>query len=600
MKSQKNNLIVSLTAAFVLGFFAPLDFYFSTKNEFWVDLYNILPGVLLVSAGCFVVLFFTTFGLGRIPKAGKTISHIWMYIIIILTVCFYIQGNFMEVPYGALWGADIEWDTYGLYNLTSTVTWIGIVIAFSAVIVMVKHDKFMNIMRIIMICLMITTAVSLVLVCFRYKGLEHKQLKKSTTDNEWVYSRNKNFNILVMDAFDSQIFCDLMSENGTDEYNRVFEDFTFYRDTACVYTLTDYSVPTILTGQCFFNQSTYGDFIEKAYSESPLFNRLQAEGWNENVYMGITLPQGEASDQFDNVKRVEYRAIKPSYLIVDYYGLVGFKYMPTPLKRFFYDRYIAVSENVMAKTIDGKTVDAEAGEYYDNTYMWDHVQWVKGTPEIKASTDEPVFHYYHLQGVHNPRQYTLEFKKIEGDEWVDYDEEAEVCVRIIGAWLYMLKEQGAYDNSVIMIMADHGLNDYNRDGEYKNSMQCPILFIKGYDEHHDFRVSDIPVSFLDLQNVYGHLLDGTTSDEAFRETMDKYDIDFEEISQTYSADELVEKWDSYDGYDKKVGRERMVYLTFFRRAMGVDSTNEEGFYEGMTEYPAYNSEKLFQTGRFIE
>ena len=56
-----------------------------------------------------------------------------------------------------------------------------------------------------------------------------------------------------------------------------FEGFTFYRDTLGCYNLTDYSIPTILTGEMYFGDKKYGEYIEKAYSNSKLFNRLSQE-----------------------------------------------------------------------------------------------------------------------------------------------------------------------------------------------------------------------------------------------------------------------------------------------------------------------------------
>lgn len=595
IKKEKENIWVALGFAFVLGIFAPLDFYFSTIDEFWVDIYDIAPGILITSLCVFLILFGLGVGLEFIPKVGGKIANVFRYMIITLTIAFYIQGNFLEVPYGALFGADIEWDTYGLYNLSSTIVWCALILGMIAIAYKVKHDKYMKVMRVVMICLMITTFISMIIESFAYNGWQKKELKKATVANEWEYSKTKNFNIVCLDSFDSRILCDMIAEDGLQNYNDIFEDFTFYRDSLCTYTLTDYSVPVILTGEKYLNQSTYGEFIDKAYGESPLLTRLSEEGWNENIYTGITLPQGKPSKEIRNLRVLTYKAIKPVILIRDYYGLVGFKYMPTPLKRYFYDRYVAVNENCTTATIDGVKV-VETEEYTsDISYGWENLDWLYGISNMNVSKEEPVFHYYHLKGIHGIRDVNLNLEKVENGD-VSPGESARMCFRVVATWINKLKEEGLYDNSIIIIMADHGCDDYE---EENSVMQCPLLLIKGSNEHHDFQVSDIPVAYEDLQEAYMALMDGKNGTEVFRTTMDECNIEFDSVSGTYSAEELVKKWNNKEGYDREVGRERNIYYTWFRRAMGVDTVGET-FYEGYTDYPAYNSSKVFQTGNVFE
>ena len=66
-----------------------------------------------------------------------------------------------------------------------------------------------------------------------------------------------------------------------------------------------------------------------------------------------------------------------------------------------------------------------------------------------------------------------------------------------------IKESGQYDNSIIIILADHGNNGYDPIGR-----QNPILYIKGFDElHSEMIISDKKVSYEDLNNsIYSDLL----------------------------------------------------------------------------------------------
>ena len=81
----------------------------------------------------------------------------------------------------------------------------------------------------------------------------------------------------------------------------------------------------------------------------------------------------------------------------------------------------------------------------------------------------------------------------------------------------MLKNAGVYDNTAIIIMADHGFN-YENDVTYgyASKRQNPLVMAKGFGERNEaLQVSDKPVSFDDLQTAYQRLMDGFSGRELF-------------------------------------------------------------------------------------
>ena len=79
-----------------------------------------------------------------------------------------------------------------------------------------------------------------------------------------------------------------------------------------------------------------------------------------------------------------------------------------------------------------------------------------------------------------------------------------------------LRNSEAYDNTVLIVMSDHGYNgSLGQSGEATWMRQCALLLIKGRNEHHDtMQISQAPISFEDLQEAYVRLLDGRRSDES--------------------------------------------------------------------------------------
>ena len=75
-----------------------------------------------------------------------------------------------------------------------------------------------------------------------------------------------------------------------------------------------------------------------------------------------------------------------------------------------------------------------------------------------------------------------------------------------------MKENGAYDNSSIIIIADHG---YAPSIDHVGR-QNPVLFIKGVGEHHKMNRSTKAISFEDLNDAYIGLLNNKKSNELFK------------------------------------------------------------------------------------
>ena len=103
---------------------------------------------------------------------------------------------------------------------------------------------------------------------------------------------------------------------------------------------------------------------------------------------------------------------------------------------------------------------------------------------------------YVLQGTHEPYEDSLETAITD-------------CFELMTKYISALKNAGVYDNTVLIIMGDHG---YFPSETYKMN---PALFIKGFDESHDFVVSDAPVSYADFPESFLRLLNGATGTEVF-------------------------------------------------------------------------------------
>lgn len=578
MMKYKREYMLGVTIATVLLFFAPLDFFYSNRADVWYDVYNILPSVLMVSIlGALAVIFLGVI-LRNVPKVGKKLGDGYSFVIFYLLVAFYIQGNFIKIPYGALVGIPIVWSDYRSDDVLSVVIWC---LVLSTLLVAYKRlgDRFHLVEKTIEVALLFIAIFTLGMEFLVLDGGRAKFEKQSTNKNEWTYSSDENFNILVLDSFDSRVFKDLVSKDDDfREKVEVLDGFTLYEDTLGCYNLTDYSVPVILTGQLYLNQSTYGEFVDKAYSESELLNRLSEDGWSQNIYVPITLPQDDKV-VFDNAYRIRMTSIYEKKFLMDMYKTVAFRYMPTPLKHFFYESFFEVGANKIADNSQSESTEA--------AFDWDNVRWNNGHLENGFEiVDDKMFHYYHLQGIHPPRQYHSNFDFTTNPEEVSLEESMILNMTIICRWIEHLKECGLYDNSIIVIMGDHGAWEYEAEN---NVAQTPLLMIKGMNENHEFVVNTMPVSYLDLQEGYLELIDGRKSYDLFDSVKAMY-ADGEKKDFAINLEEFCEE----DRAIEPVGRWRVFFFTYLMNEMKTDSDGGK-FFELLTEYPSYYGNGMVDT-----
>ena len=92
-----------------------------------------------------------------------------------------------------------------------------------------------------------------------------------------------------------------------------------------------------------------------------------------------------------------------------------------------------------------------------------------------------------------------------------YDKKMKATLNIVNSYIERLKKNNVYDNSVIVIMADHGYWNSNNNGRHN-----PILYIKGINEHHKMETSEIPVSYEDICGAFTELLQDKNSGELFK------------------------------------------------------------------------------------
>lgn len=542
-----------LFCGFMLFIFAPLEIYFSSINDLWFTVYD-FAGYLIIAFIVYVVcvLLLNYLFANRFSKGYNK----FVYYMFLLGLAFYVQGNFFLIDYGQLDGSPINWSEYRLEGFVSVGLFIAILVLGTVILIKMRIEKVRKVTKGISLCLILIQFITLTTISLVTDGFTVKEDYVSTSRNEWNYSSNENFNILLLDAFDSRVFDELLNGECKSEIEELFSDFTYYRNTTSVYPYTDYSIPQIITGKNYLNQELYGDYINDSYSSSPLLTELKKKNYRTNIYQFVRIPSGDIVSEIDNWERTRLTVSSHKRLLGYIYKLVGFRYLPQPLKQtcwFYPDDEMDDMKIVNYVDEEGNRSNKETIE----VSSWDNKRFYENIDQLRATEEENVFHFYHLKGLHPARNLDKDFNDAKD---VSLQETAKGMFNLLDRYLNKLKEEGIYDDSIIIIMADHAEEGY-LEPHYK---QCPLLLVKGIGENHAFAVTDIPVSYSDLQVGYRNLLNKTNLDNIF-EIQDK-------------------------------NRERDFYFTTYKgRAMNFDDCGND-FERYVIKGHAFDSESIIKTG----
>lgn len=495
-------IFISLAISFLLFLYAPVDLYCANVSEFWFDFSTLLITALGMFAACFAVLM--------VLYLIALLIHPYVYRIALaggltLFICTYIQGNFMIDKLPPLDGTSIWWEKYDILRKDTLILW-GIVLAVVVLAaIFLRKERFENVAMFISGCMTLMLLVTACSTALTNGALIPKVHLYISEENEFNMSSDENFVIFVLDTADSREFTSLLEDHP--EYRDIFADFTYYENMMGNYSCTMNAVAYILSGEWFENQEPLADYLNDVYLNSPLWEELWSRGYQIDLYEDdIRAQDASIVDNFDNVYFTKVTPVSYLELAKQELKLVGFRYAPYDLKRYCVIKEVYFNE---LRESHPEGSDSKA-------FTADNTAFKEGLAAQGVVMDETGnrFKFIHLNGAHAPFIYDKDANVI-GVEQGSYRQSMEASITLAANYIQALKDSGAYDNTALIVMADHG---YNGMGEKEEDFlrQAALLLIKGRNEQHDtMQISEAPISYEDLQEAYVRLLDGAQSDAVF-------------------------------------------------------------------------------------
>ena len=520
-KIEKNSIIASVVEAVALSFFvflyAPLEIYFTNKVEFWFD----FPMMIRIDLPLFLISTVLIFGVLLLAHLiHKNVYRALFLAGSVFYFALYMEGTFFSGFLPKTDGRQIDWAALGSHRFISLGIYVFLIAVIVVLIRLIKYKKTEEILKYGLGGLTLVLLITLITVGIRNDGFAKKQVAAVTKRGEFEFSSTQNVIVFLIDAVDASAFERVLAEHP--EYNEEFKDFTYFSNMLSSYTQTNNSVPHMVSGVWDDGSENYLDYRERAFDESPLFDRLINEGYRIGFYDDCVPAECEKVYKFQNIKHASTnKRPEVKSFVKNQLELVGYRYAPFDLKRFciidnINAEFLSVGDEVTGFASNG-VGDNEAAKLYDyhNDAFWEDLRaagfrdmtrdlWPPPREEV------PCFRWYHIEGGHVPFIYD---EKMNITDEGSYEQNIAASMMMAMYIKRMLEaDKKVYDNSIIIITADHGFSEE----DIVEDRNHPIFMVKGIDEHHvAMKTSDAPVSFEDLQEMFMRLMDGAGAEEAF-------------------------------------------------------------------------------------
>lgn len=547
--SKKDNYIIYLTIAFMLAIFAPLELYVSNLSEFWFSL-DMFWWVLIVAFVC----IFTFLVCIDVILSGIGISKYSRASFGAVAICLYIQGNFLNLRVGILNGGDISWRDNLTHIVVDTIVWIAIILVIF--VCAIKWKSTVRILNVVCIFIFAVQLVTAFVLCGRYinKGRENTDASAFTDNGLYSTTTGDNVLIFILDMFDSTYF-DAILEDSPDIKEELY-GFTYYSNYAGVYSTTAYSLDLLSTGKMFYNEMPRLQWINEVANNKLYVDELLNNDYKLFYYWGMegTIPTRLAK-QAKNYYQGGY--VINSYVDLSryLYQIVACRYLPDGFKPLIWP--------------NGDEFDSLKSCKDGNIYIGDNRRLRDGISNnpLVVDGDNNTIKYIYTNGSHYPYNIDAKGNDVLFGEISAHDQ-AKGALSIVLRYIDQLKKLGTYDNTSIIITADHG---YYWDG----TLSAPVMLVKPSNSNGELRISSVVTSqkdfastVLDLSGVeyysnYGESILEIDENEKHERLFYQYYLNepndngnFRLIE--YSIDNNGTTWEHYSLTDREISEEGIV------------------------------------------
>jgi hypothetical protein len=508
--------VAATLALLVTGFLAaPATVYLFNAGEVTTSLPGVIKGSWPVQTGLIAVVAL----LGVVGRAGG--RRLLVAVLLALAALLYLQGNVFVRSYGKFDGSDIDWSRHGTSGALEAAVWLGALVA--AVAFRRRVWRYAPGLAAVIILLNGLTIGGHLL-----SGRTFAHATVSGLDDGFAgFSRDRNVLIVVMDAFASPVFEQMLADDPA--WRQRLDGFTWYRDALAVYPTTLPSIPAILSGRTTDNTRPVKAFLRESLSRDSLPVVLQQQGFAATVitepiygeyFEGV--PFAGTVSFLDGVPQNRHR--RDALLV---WNVALFRYAPHHLKmRVYADHRWLLREGVPTDVAaSGTSTPYSAAETYrapSPNQMAGRILQERLLDTATSTSRRPTFKFVHFFTTHMPYFLDGDCAQLTQERYAELTEPQAVVAQstcALNQFLALvdrLAELEVLDNTLVILTGDHGSHLELIPGAHEAAVAAgrpsptrvlPLLLVKPIGASGVLKVSEAPVSLTDIAATVAKAMD---------------------------------------------------------------------------------------------
>ena len=360
----------------------------------------------------------------------------------------WVQGNLLLEDFGPLDGTSINWSAHTAGASGQLILWVGLPMALALLgRRIVSQAAAASAMLIGLQVLVVAFSPVMRSETSRGKSGPWRQPPERMSH----FSSSQNIVHLILDGFQGDVFGEIVERDA--ELRGALEGFVFFSDHAGAFPTTSMSIPAMLTGVAYRNESPTDQFIADEFARRSIFTELGEHGYDIDFAAIV-------GRYFKGPIRSRYALPRPYGSYQDHrraataqlFDLSLFRHAPSVLKRRVYNNQEWWLQRQDWFFEDVSIVPRVHHAMNGRAFLFDLME------RMEVAQEAPVYKVIHIGMPHRPLVVdgSCDFIGVTPVTRQASVAQARCTLLTVVELFRRLRDLGIYDDSLIVLASDHG------------------------------------------------------------------------------------------------------------------------------------------------